>query len=86
MEQSEETTAEIEAAMMMGRNAAKEFATKQWEDTFALQKKLLDVRTRSSKYTIDKKPQSAAAFDSSFVSTMRTVRPDLADQLQKHYK
>ncbi|MCM1152534.1 MAG: hypothetical protein NC328_02625 [Muribaculum sp.] len=86
IEESEETAAEIEAAMMAGRNAAKEFVTEQWSDTFGLQRRLLDVRAQSSKYTIDKKPRSAAAFDSTFVSTMRTVRPELADQLQKHYK
>lgn len=83
-EKTEETVAEIEAAQMEGRNAAKEFLTRQWKDTLELNKHLLDVRARQSKYTIDKKQKCAEAFDSAFISTMRTVDPALAKELEKH--
>ena len=85
-EAGEETAAEIEVAQMMGRDAARDFAVKKWDDTLALQDELLNVRAVQSKYVIDGKPQSAAAFDSAFISTMRTVRPELADHLDRHYK
>lgn len=86
MEQSEETTAMIEAAMIEGRNTAKAFATKQWKDTLELQRHLLEAKSVQSKYVINKQPKCAAAFDSTFVSTMKTVRPDLASHLAAHYK
>lgn len=82
-EKTEETVAEIEAAQMEGRNAAKEFVTRDWKDTLELNKKLLDVRARQSKYTIDKKTKCAAEFDSAFVSTLRTVNPELARDIER---
>lgn len=81
-EKTEATVAEIEAAQMEGRNAAKAFVTKEWRDTMELQKNLLEAKAAQSKYLINKKPECAAAFDSAFVSTVRTVRPDIADQLK----
>lgn len=84
-EATEETEAEIEAAMMMGRNVAKSFATRQWKDTLQLQSHLLEARSEQSKYVIAKKPKSAEAFDSGFLSTMHTVRPDLSNELDRYY-
>lgn len=80
-ENTEETVAEIEAAQMEGRNAAKGFATKVWSDTLQLQRQLMEVRAEQSKYVLSHKPKCAAAYDSTFVSTIRTVRPDLAPHL-----
>lgn len=80
-EKTEETTAEIEAAQMEGRNAAKAFVNKEWADTMQLQQLLLEARSKKSKYDIEKKSHCSAAYDSAFVSTLRTVRPDVARHL-----
>lgn len=77
-EQAEAVEAEVEAAQMEGRNAAREFVNTQWKDTMELQRRLLEVRSRQSKYVEAKQPAAAEAFDSTFVSTLRTVRPDIA--------
>lgn len=82
IEKSEETTAEIEAAQMEGRDAARAFVGREWRDTLDLQRQLLEVRAKQSKYVMEKKQKCAEAFDSTFVSTIRTVRPDLAPHLR----
>jgi len=74
---SSSNSAEIEAARMDGRNAAKYFANKQWHDTVELQQLLLEARANQSKYVTAGKEDCAAAYDSAFISTMRTVRPDI---------
>lgn len=81
-EKAQETAADIEAAQMMGRNAAKRFVGRPWKDTLELQRQLLEARAEHSKYVRANKPQSARAYDSTFVSTMKTVRPDLALHLK----
>ncbi|MDE7381368.1 MAG: hypothetical protein K2N03_04485, partial [Muribaculaceae bacterium] len=86
VENSEETTAEIEAAIMEGRNTAKSFVTKNWRDTMELQNHLLEAKSIQSKYVKDKKTRCAQAFDSAFVETMKTVRPELARQLSPYLK
>lgn len=83
VEKGEETEAEIEAAMIEGRETARVFVNTEWKDTMELQNRLLQARTASSKYDMAKKPRSKAAFDSAFVSTIRTVRPDVAAELVK---
>lgn len=80
-EKTEAITAEITAAQMEGRNAAKEYATKQWKDTLELQQLLLETRARQSQYTLKGDTAAARAFDEAFVSTLKTVRPDLAKHL-----
>lgn len=82
-EQTEALTAEIEAAQIEGRNAAREFVNREWKDTMELQNRLLQVRSMQSKYEEARMPEAAAAFDSTFVSTLRTVRPDVARELDK---
>lgn len=82
-EKTEGVTAEIIAAQMEGRNAAKEYVTKQWKDTLELQKLLLETRARQSKYVIKGDTAAARAFDEAFVSTLKTVRPDVARHLTK---
>lgn len=77
-EQNEETQAEIEAAMMQGRTVARDFVNKQWTDTLQLMQHLLNAKSKQSVYLINKKPKSAEAFDSAFISTVRSVDPQLA--------
>ncbi|MDE6256715.1 MAG: hypothetical protein K2M39_11035 [Muribaculaceae bacterium] len=81
-EEAEETQAEIEAAMMDGRSAAREFINKRWNDSIELQNHLLEARTKRIQYDTVSKPKCRAAYDSAFVSTIRTVRPDIAKALQ----
>ena len=83
-EKTEAVTAEITAAQMEGRNAARRIISKNWKDTIELQKELLDIKARQSKYIIEKKEKCAAAFDSSFFSTIRTVNPDLNKIIRAH--
>lgn len=82
-EHTEGITAEITAAQMEGRSAARIFINHKWNDTIQLQHRLLEAKSRQSKYLIDGKPECAAAFDSAFISTVRAVRPDLARSIGK---
>lgn len=82
-EKTEAVTAEITAAQMEGRNAAKEYVTKQWKDTLELQSLLMETRARQSKYVLKGDTAAARAFDDAFVSTLQTVRPDVARHLAK---
>ncbi len=79
-----EDVAETEAAIIDGREAARIFVQRNWKDTTELQGLLLEARSRQSKYRMAGKEQSALAFDSAFVSTLRTVRPDVARELDKN--
>lgn len=83
VERAENITAEMEAAQMEGRRAAREFINANWSDTLELQRKLLKARSQQSKYTIDHRDECAAAFDSGFVRTLRAVRPEVARLLDK---
>ena len=80
-EQTEAITAEITAAQMEGRRAAGRILGPQWEDTLELQKALLDAKVQQSKYLLEGKKECAQAFDSTFISTIRTVNPELAKQM-----
>lgn len=81
-QKSQESAAEIEAAQIEGREAARIFVNRPWRDTMELQSHLLEVRAQQSKYQVAGKPESAAAFDSAFVATLRTVRPEIARELE----
>lgn len=74
---------DTEAAIIEGREAARIFVQRNWKDTTELQGLLLEARTKQSKYRMAGKERSAQAFDSAFVSTLRTVRPDVARELDK---
>lgn len=78
---AEEMAEQMEAAKE-GREAAKQIITKNWSDTMQLQMALLEARAANSKYEMQGKTAAKAKFDSAFFGTIRTVRPDLADQLQ----
>lgn len=82
VEKSEESAADIEAAQIEGREAARKFLNRPWADTIELQSQLLEARALSSKYKMAGKQQSADAFDSTFVSTLRTVNPSVAQELE----
>ena len=81
MEDSEETTAMIEAAMMQGRSDARRIVNTEFKDSMEFHGALLEANARKSAYGLEKKPRCAAAYDSAFISTIRTTRPDLAAQL-----
>lgn len=81
-EKTEAITAEITAAQMEGRRAAGIILGPEWKDTAKLQNKLIEIKAQQSKYLIDGKPECAAAFDSTFLSTIRTVNPSLARKLK----
>lgn len=81
-ERTEAITAEITAAQMEGRRAAGMILGPEWKDTLQLQKALLDTKVRQSQYLINGKPECAEAFDSAFISTIRTVNPKLAQKLK----
>ena len=82
-DRGEEAAADIEAAQIEGRETARKFLNRPWKDTTELQSQLLEARAVQSKYTVKGRKQSAAAFDSAFVSTLKTVRPDVARELEK---
>lgn len=82
-EKTEAITAEITAAQMEGRRAAGLILGPEWKDTIQLQRALLEVKSRQSQYLIDGHPECGAAFDSTFISTIRSVNPALAKKLGK---
>lgn len=79
-----EEAAAVEEAVIDGREAARVFVQRNWKDTTELQQRLLEARARQSRYRMEGREQSARAFDSAFVSTIRTVRPDVARELDKN--
>ena len=78
-----ETADQMEEARMLGRKAAKDIVNKDFSDTLALQTAILNARSLNSKYDINKDKKAREAFDSAFYSTIRTVRPDLADEISR---
>ncbi len=82
-EENEETTAMIEAAQLEGRGAARRVINRTFNDSLALQGAILEATAAKSKYQMENHPKCEAAFDSAFVATIRTTRPDLAKQLEK---
>lgn len=79
---SNESEADIEAATIAGREEARIFVNTVWKDSMELQQRLLSARAKSSKYEMAGEPRAKEAFDSAFVSTIRTVRPEVAAQLK----
>ncbi len=81
-----ETATALEEARIDGREAARIFVNRPWKDTIELQRQLLEARARQSRYVTAGRKQSAAVFDSAFVSTLKTVRPEMARELEKAMK
>lgn len=69
---------------MEGRRAAGRILGPEWKDTTQLKKALIETKVRQSKYIIDGKPECAEAFDSAFISTIRTVNPELAKKIKPY--
>lgn len=83
-EQVEATTAQITAAQMEGRKAARQFLNEaQSTDTVVLINSLLKARSKAPKYEGKGAAECSRAFDSTFVSTVRTLRPDIAGELER---
>ena len=83
IETSEETTAMIEAAVMQGRSDARRIINREYKDSMEFHGALLEANARKSAYDLEEKPKCEAAYDSAFISTIRTTRPDLARQLTR---
>lgn len=78
IEHSEDVTSEIEAAQMEGRNAARLFASESATDSAELRHKIDAARAPRLRYDSLGETEKGAAFDSTFKSTVRTIRPDIA--------
>lgn len=76
----EETADQIENAHIAGREAAREFVSRNWKDTLELQAHLVEAASKRAPY--DSLPKCRATYDSAFISTVRTVRPEIAAQLE----
>ena len=70
MEKTEEITADIEAAQMAGRNAARVYIQSAPRDSLETQAALLRARAACP----SNEPAVRAAFDSVFLRTIRTVK------------
>ena len=81
-ERTEEITADIVAAQMEGRRAAGIILGPVWTDSAKLQNAIIEAKAKQSKYLLEGKTKSAEAFDSAFISTIRTVNPKLAKQIK----
>lgn len=81
IEHSENVTSEIEAAQMEGRNAARLFASETSADSAELQHKIEAARAPKAHYDSLGETEKGAAFDSTFKSTVRTIRPDIAKKI-----
>lgn len=79
---AEETAEQIESARIAGREAARTFVNRQWKDTLELQGQLIEAGAQRARY--DSLPAQQAAYDSAFMSTVRTVRPEVAAQLERY--
>lgn len=80
-EKTEAITADITAAQMEGRRAAGRILGIDWKDTLQLKKALIDTKVQQSRYIINGHPECGEAFDSTFLSTIRTVNPSLARKI-----
>lgn len=83
-EAAQASAAELEHAMMKGREAARVFVNTTWKDTIQLQNQLLEASAKRSEFAGH--PELEQKFDSAFISTVRTVRPAVAEELEKKLK
>ena len=80
----EETAEQIENARLEGRESGRGFLNRRFKDSLELQQELVKAGARRAAY--DSLPASRAAYDSAFISTVRTVNPELAGQLVRYRK
>lgn len=78
-EKTEAITAEITAAQMEGRNDARWFINNEQSRDFNA--RLDSVHSRSRRYREQGKNDCGEAYDSAFVSTIRTVKPHLTKRI-----
>lgn len=76
------TRSQIEEAHNAGREAARDFVRKEWKDTFELQQQLMEAASKAARY--DSVTRLRAAYDSAFISTIKTVRPEVAAELESY--
>ncbi len=76
-EKTERVVADIEAAQMEGRNSARDIINKEWRDTVALEASLKAARAQKLRYDSTGHPECGAAFDTTFLRTIRAVKPEL---------
>lgn len=81
-ERTEAITAEITAAQMEGRNAARQIILRSWNDTTGIAYSMQRARSPRLKYDSIGNTEASAAFDSAFNKTIRTVRPVLAKKIK----
>ncbi len=82
-EKTESVTAEITAAQMQGRDAARRFIHQDRSSFSKLSERLDSVDSMKKRTVSGKHPQATAAFDSTFISTVRTIRPELAKEIER---
>ena len=80
-EYTEGVTAEITAAQIEGRNAARDLISQDFSDSAKFQMALLETKAKQSRYLIDGKPECAQEFDSAFIKTVKVVKPELAKRI-----
>lgn len=78
------SASQIEEAHLAGREAAREFVRREWKDTMQLQELLIDAAAKAAKY--DSITRLRAAYDSAFISTVRTVNPGIAAELERYQR
>lgn len=78
---SAEEVADQMEAERLGREAARSIVMKEWPDTMQLQMAILEARAKSSHYELEGNTKCKERFDSTFVGTIRTVRPELARKM-----
>ena len=72
---------QIEEAHLDGREAARAFINREFKDSMELQLEMVNAGASRAKY--DSLPKCRAAYDSAFISTVRTVRPEVAKELSR---
>lgn len=77
-----EEAEQIENAHLDGREAARAFINREFRDSMELQLEMVNAGATRAKY--DSLPKCRAAYDSAFISTIRTVRPEVARELSRH--
>lgn len=82
-ERTEAITAEITAAQMEGRTAARDFIHQDWRDTSVVAMRLDTIERRKSRFVDDGKKECAEAYDTAFINTLRAVKPDLSRAVEK---
>jgi hypothetical protein len=69
--------------MIAARTEARKFLAKEWKDSLQLQNQVLEAKAAQSRYVLAGRQKDAAIFDSVFISTLRTINPDLAFQIER---